>query len=174
MQKYERPCQRLLPTKDSARMIYSVSATSRNKFWQQSLFATLQNRPEQTCAIVHRRASLRMPWYLDAIHLSYSRCEFDPFSPRACGSCGLRPFDLQWSQAAGFAASASGDVSPVWPCSPSYGGEPQLFRSDWKFLHAVFEQPGIAVWLGHSVFRQHSPFDRQLLHADHGADRYQR
>src|ERR1700687_4103528 len=64
--------------------------------------------------------------------------------------------------------------SPVWPCSFSHGGEPQLFRSDWKFLHAVFEQPGIAVWLGNSVFRQHSPFDRQLLHADHGADRYQR
>src|ERR1700687_4254510 len=108
------------------------------------------------------------------MNLSSSRWDFDIVSTDACDSCGLRPFDLQWSKAAGFATSASGDVSPVWPCSFSHGGEPQLFRSDWKFLHAVFEQPGIAVWLGNSVFRQHSPFDRQLLHADHGADRYQR
>ncbi len=62
----------------------------------------------------------------------------------------------------------------VWACGYGSRGESQLFRSGWKFGHAVSQQPGFTVRPGYSVLREHASFHRKLLHAHDRAAGHQR
>ena len=64
--------------------------------------------------------------------------------PYPGGNDGVQSFIGGRSKTAG--PSSSIRFGPaVWPCGYGSRGEPQLFRSGWKFGHAVSQQPGFTV-----------------------------
>ena len=63
--------------------------------------------------------------------------------------------------------------SAIQSYSGGDGRKPQLFERDWQFRYALPQFPGYSKHVGDAVFRQHPSLDRQLLHADRGADHHQ-
>src|SRR3984893_12713426 len=76
---------------------------------------------------------------------------------------------LRWRTQADATANTHRDCPTVWTYGASRGREQQLLRGDRKFRNALSEQSGYAIWIGHTVFREHSLFDWQLLYAHHRA-----